>query len=356
VPASGRGQRRIVAVDDERLRDHVRELANELEVPGVAVGIFHEERERYAFHGVTSVENPLPVDDATLFQFGSIGKTFTSVALLRLVEAGTVDLNAPVRTYVPELTLRDPAVAGTVTVLQLLNHTAGWDGDFFEDTGDGDQALATFVERMAGLRQTSPPGSVVSYNNAALSLAGRVIEKVTGITFERAVKDLVLDPVGLRMTFYFPNDVMTRRFAVGHRHEPDGSFKVLRPWSMPRSGNPMGGMAAPAPDLIRWARFHLDHGRNVNGTQVVAADLIEGMQRPTAEVAGSALGDAVGISWLLSEVGGERIVAHGGSTLGQYGAFVMVPRIGSRSSADELRSERAALQLEHPQLGVQPTA
>jgi CubicO group peptidase (beta-lactamase class C family) len=291
----------------------------------VAVGIFHEEEERYAFHGVTSVENPLPVDEATLFQFGSTGKTYTCVALLRLVEAGKVDLEAPVRTYVPELKLRDPEVARTVTVLQLLNHTAGWDGDYFEDTGDGDDALASYVERMAALQQITPPGSMVSYNNAALSLAGRVIEKVTGSTYERAVRDLVLDPVGLGMTFFFPNDVMTRRFVVGHRREPDGSVRVLRPWSMARSGNAMGGMAASAPDQIRWARFHLDHGRTHEGNQVLNAELAERMQRPTVEFPGSDLGDAVGLSWLLSEVGGERVVAHGGSTLGQLAAFAMVP-------------------------------
>ena len=110
---------------DEQLQTQVRELAEELGIPGVAVGVFHDEQERYAFHGVTSVENPLPVDGSTLFQFGSTGKTFTSVALLRLVDAGKVDLHAPVRTYVPELELRDPEVAEAVTVLQLLNHTAG---------------------------------------------------------------------------------------------------------------------------------------------------------------------------------------------------------------------------------------
>ena len=243
----------------------VRELAEELQIPGVAVGVFHEDEERYAFHGVTSVENPLPVDEHTLFQFGSTGKTYTSVALLRLVEEGKVDLDATVRTYVPELTLRDPEVAERVTVLQLLNHTAGWDGDFFEDTGDGDDSLARFVERMAILQQLTPPGSIVSYNNAALSLAGRIIEKVTGSSYERAVKELVLDPVGLNETLFFPNDIMSRRFVVGHRRETDGSIRVLRPWAMPRSGNAMGGLSASAPDQIRWARFHLDHGRNLEG-------------------------------------------------------------------------------------------
>ena len=303
----------------------VRELAEELQIPGVAVGVFHEDEERYAYHGVTSVENPLPVDEHTLFQFGSTGKTYTSVALLRLVEQGKVDLDATVRTYVPELTLRDPEVAERVTVLQLLNHTAGWDGDFFEDTGDGDDSLARFVERMAILQQLTPPGFIVSYNNAALSLAGRIIEKVTGSSYERAVKELVLDPVGLSETLFFPNDIMSRRFVVGHRRETDGSIRILRPWAMPRSGNPMGGLSASAPDQIRWARFHLDHGRNLDGTQVVAPELIDRMQQPTVQMPGSDLGDAVGISWLLSDAGGEKVVSHGGSTTGQFSGFEMVP-------------------------------
>jgi CubicO group peptidase (beta-lactamase class C family) len=233
------------------LEDRTRALAGELGIPGAAVGVFHEEQEQYAFHGVTSVENPLPVEASTLFQFGSTTKTYTAVALLRLVEAGSVDLDAPVRRYVPELALRDTAAAESVTVLQLLNHTAGWDGDFFDDTGDGDDALAHYVERMASLRQITPLGSMVSYNNAAVILAGRVIEKVTGSTYEQAMQELVLDPVGLRMTFFFPNDIMTRRFAVGHRVEEDGTVRVLRPWGMPRSAHPAGGMAASAADQLR---------------------------------------------------------------------------------------------------------
>ena len=307
------------------MQDRARELAEELDIPGVAVGVLHEGTEHYAYHGVTSVENPLPVDATTLFQFGSTGKTFTSVAILRLVEAGKVDLDAPVRTYIPELKLRDARVAETVTVLQLLNHTAGWAGDDFTDTGDGDDALAKYVEHMAELQQVTPPGFIVSYNNASLSLAGRVIERVTGMTYEDAIKVLVLDPVGLSMTLFSPNDAMTRRFAVGHRREEDGTVRVLRPWQMARSGNPMGGMAATAPDQLRWARFHLDHGRTREGTQVVREDLVARMQEPTIEMAGSDLGDAVGISWLLSTYGGEKMVRHGGATLGQLSGFAMIP-------------------------------
>ena len=316
---------RIGGATEDDLQTRARELAEELNVPGAAVGVFHEEQERYAYHGVTNVESPLPVDGSTLFQFGSTGKTFTSVAILRLVEQGAVDLDAPVRTYVPELRLADEQAAARVTVLQLLNHTAGWFGDDFTDTGDGDDAVARYVEHMAELRQLAPPGRIVSYNNASLSLAGRVIEKVTGQTYERAISELVLGPVGLSDTLFFPNDIMTRRFVVGHRREEDGTVRVLRPWAMARSGNPAGGLSATAPDQIRWARFHLDLGRTHDGAQLVSPELIGRMQSPTVESVGSFLGDAIGISWLLRDIGGTTVVGHGGSTNGQYGGFTMVP-------------------------------
>ncbi len=80
------------------LQEQVTAIAEELAIPGVAVGVVHDGQEHYAFHGVTSVDNPLPIDDTTLMQFGSTGKTFTATAIMRLVEQGKVDLNATVRT------------------------------------------------------------------------------------------------------------------------------------------------------------------------------------------------------------------------------------------------------------------
>jgi CubicO group peptidase (beta-lactamase class C family) len=310
------------------LQDKVAELAAELEVPGVSAGILLDGVEETAYSGVTSVENPLPVDETTLFQFGSTGKTYTATAVLRLVEQGLVDLDAPVRTYVPELVLKDEDAAANVTVLQLLNHTAGWEGDLMDDMGNGDDALAKYVTRMATIEQVTPLGATASYNNASLSLAGRVIEKVTGSTYERAMSELVLEPLGLTSTWFFPNDVMTRRFAAGHNRHEDGTITVARPWALPRSGNPAGGMSCNAADQLAWARFHLGDGTAADGKRVLSEELLKRMQQPTVETPGSALGDAIGISWLLGEVGGAKVVAHGGTTNGQHSEFKLIPERG----------------------------
>ena len=310
------------------LQDKLDGLAAELGVIGVAAGVLLDGQEMYAFSGVTSVENPLPVDEGTLFQAGSTTKTFTATAMLRLVDQGLIDLDAPVCSYVPEFRTKQPEVGEQVTVLHLLNHTAGWDGDLFADTGNGDDALARYVELMADLEQVTPLGGPVSYNNASLSLAGRVIEKVTGATYEQALRDLLLTPLGLENSWFFPADVMTRRFAVGHTCHEDGRVTVNRPWVLPRSAAPAGGVLANAADQLAWARFHLGDGTAPDGARLLPAALLRRMQEPTADMRGSTHGDYVGLSWMLRDIGETRLVGHGGATNGQYSAFTMVPERG----------------------------
>lgn len=312
-------------MDEATLGAKVSELATELDVTGVSVGIYHQGEEHYAYHGVTSVENPLEVDENTLFQFGSTGKTYTATAMMRLVERGDVELEAPVRKYLPDLKLKDPDVAERVTILQLFNHTAGWSGDLMTDTGDGDDALAKYVALMADIEQVTPLGQSVSYNNASLSLAGHVIATVTGTTYEKAMRELIFEPIGLKNTFFFPNDIMTRRFAVGHNKKPDGTIHVARPWLFSRGGWPAGGMSANSKDQVLWARFHLGDGTGADGTRVLSKELLDLMKQPTVATPGSALGDHIGISWMLRDVEGVRLVGHGGDTVGQHSAFTMVP-------------------------------
>jgi CubicO group peptidase (beta-lactamase class C family) len=108
------------------LQDVVQTAMRRFHVPGVAVGVVRDGVEETAGFGVTSIDNPLPVDADTLFQIGSITKTFTASAIMRLVEQGRIDLDAPVRGYVPGLRLADPSVTERVTLRHLLTHTAGF--------------------------------------------------------------------------------------------------------------------------------------------------------------------------------------------------------------------------------------
>src|SRR5215813_12201937 len=172
-------------------------------IPGVAVAVLAQGREYIQGYGVTNVNYPVPVDGDTLFRIGSTTKTFTGTTVMRLVEHGTLDLEAPVRTYLPDFQTADPSVAARVTLRQLLNHSAGWRGDDFEDTGPGDDALARYLVGMARLPQLTPLGTVFHYNNAAVVLAGHVLEAATGSTYERTIREQLLEPLGLAHSFFF---------------------------------------------------------------------------------------------------------------------------------------------------------
>lgn len=109
------------------LGDFVEAASKKFNIPGVAVGLSAHGKETFACYGVTSVENALPIDQHTLFNVASITKTFTATTLMRLVAQEKLELSAPVRRYVPGFRLKDPQAAGTVSVLNLLNHTSGLD-------------------------------------------------------------------------------------------------------------------------------------------------------------------------------------------------------------------------------------
>ena len=306
----------------ENLADIVAMTAQEYGVPGMVVGVLADGRETFAAHGVTSMDNPLPVDERTLFPIASITKTFTATALIRLVAEGKVELDAPVRRYVPELKLADEDVAARITVLQLLNHTAGLDWNLI---GDGvDDTLESFVAALPGLALIAEPGTRSSYSQAGYNLLGRVIEKVTGQPFEQALASLVLNPAGLENSFFDLDDVIVRTFAVGYNRDDDGTLRVARPWKAfrgtARGNNPGGGLASTASDVLSWARFHLG-----DGAGVLPADALHSMRTPTVALRASTLGDAVGLCWFIREINGVAMIGHGGSGNGQFAELLIVP-------------------------------
>jgi CubicO group peptidase (beta-lactamase class C family) len=309
--------------DFEKINEVITAEMERLRVPGVAVGIYYKDQEYTAGFGVTNVDFPRPVEVDTLFQVGSTTKTFTATTVMRLVEQGKLDLFTPLVNYLPDLKLSTDEITSQVTLRDLFTHTGGWVGDVFDDFGPGDDAVAKYVAKMSGLEQLTPLGKIWSYNNSGFTLAGRVIEAVTGKTYEAAVKELVLDPLGMDHSFFFANEVMTYSFAVGHETPEGKPAHVVRPWALPRSVHPAGALVSTVKDQLKYARFHLGDGTTPDGTQLLKPETVTFMQKPLAK-AGS-IADEVGVSWLIKYFGDKRTVGHGGTTHGQLSAFQMAP-------------------------------
>jgi CubicO group peptidase (beta-lactamase class C family) len=301
----------------EQLCAFTEETRLQYDVPGAALGILHNGEVKGAGFGITSVDNPLDVTDHTLFQVGSISKTFTGTLIMKLVEEGTIDLDATVRTYLPDFKVADDEASEKATVRHLMIHTSDWFGDFFLDTGGGDDAAAKYVEAMADLEQLAPLGEVWSYNNAGFHVLGRIIEVVSGKSFQELLRDTILDPLNLKNTFFDPGDVITYRFATGH-----SGGKVARPWPLPRAAYPVGGIVCDVYDLLAYARFHMGEGTAPDGQRLLQKDSLSAMQTPNVTVW---KGEKWGLTWAVDETYGTPLVSHSGGTKGQISRLVLVP-------------------------------
>jgi CubicO group peptidase (beta-lactamase class C family) len=290
-----------------------------LDVPGVSIGIHHKGEELAAGFGVTSVEHPLPVTVDTLFQTGSISKTFTGTLMMMLVEQGKVDLDAPVKKYIKDFKLQDKQVTRKVTVRHLLTHMGGWVGDYFNDFGNGDDALGRMVKDIAKLPQVQPLGTIWSYNNTGFNVASRIIEIVTQKPYEQAMQEMLLNPLKLEMTFFYPSDVLfTHRFVVGHQ-KVNGKVQVARPWAIGRAGNGVGGVVSTVGDLLKYARFHMSNGKK----GLMTGRSLKAMRMPQVDAGARGW---MGITWFIRKVGEVTVYAHGGATNGQQAYFFFIPK------------------------------
>jgi CubicO group peptidase (beta-lactamase class C family) len=304
------------------LRSRVIKGMKTFQVPGLALGIIQDGQWFAEGFGVTSIANPLPVTSDTTFQIGSTSKTVTATVIMMLVEEGKLELDEPVKTYLPNLELSDADVAARVTVRHLLNHTAGWAGDLFVHTGDGDDALGLYVQKMRDLPQLTPLGEVWHYNNAAFGLAGRVVEAVTGKTFESVATELVLDPLEMTHSSYFPSEAMLERFAVGHFVNEHDVVQISKPWALARNTSSVGRINSSVIDQLKYAQFHLGDGTTSSGKRLLSSEAMIEMQTPTVNGANGAMH---AISWFVHDLAGTKLVRHGGATNGQMSEFYLVP-------------------------------
>lgn len=295
-------------------------------VPGMAVGVLRNGTRELHAYGITSTETNYPVTADTLFQIGSISKIFTTTLVMRLVEAGSLELDAPVARYLPDLRLTTSGTQNEVTLRHLVTHTSGIFGDHFADFGWGDDALARYCASLEDLPQVFAPGELWSYCNSGFNLAGRSIEVVTGQTFEAVMREQVFEPLGMERTFFFAHEAITYPVAIGHLPDPaTGVHEIARRYPIPRASNPAGAIIATVDDLLTFAEFHmgLSHADKILGDAArERMQTVEVTFKPVSDA------DAWGLGWQINLYGGTQAISHGGATNGFNAHFDIVPSLG----------------------------
>jgi CubicO group peptidase (beta-lactamase class C family) len=249
--------------------ERLAELAARYRVPGATLGILSDGSITTTGTGVLSKATRVEVTPDSLFQIGSITKVWTATLVMQLVDEGLLDLDAPVAEVLPGFRVADLDVTRSMTTRHLVTHTSGIDGDVFSDTGRGDDCIERYVAGMAELAQNHPLGATWSYCNSGYVLAGRLVEHLTGTTWDAALRERLARPLGLTRTVTLPEDALLHRTAVGHVGEPDDDPVPATSWALSRSMGPAGMVTASVEDVLSLARMHLEAGVAADGTRML---------------------------------------------------------------------------------------
>jgi serine beta-lactamase-like protein LACTB len=297
-------------VDDKRL-------------PALSVALVDDQRVVWARgYGFRDRGRTAPATAETIYRVGSVSKLFTDVAVMRLVEAGDLDLDAPVTNYLPDFKPAAEPDHEPITLRMLMAHRSGLvreppAGNYFDPTGP---TLAATVASLNGVPLIYPPGARVKYSNAAIGVVGYTLEKVRGEPFEKYVRRDVLDRLGMAASSFAPTPAVKNNLADAvmwtyHGREfPAPTFEL--------GMAPAGCMYSTVLDLAKFASC-LFAGGKAGDERLLKPETIERMFTP--QFAGKDAKSGFGLGFYVDELDGHKRVGHGGAIYGFATQWAVLP-------------------------------
>lgn len=315
---------------DTALTPLIQDVMLAYDLPGFSIGIVKDNEIVYARgFGYKNIDTKKPVTTTTLFHMASISKPFVATAVMQLVEQGKIDLEAPVTTYLPYFKLDDERYKA-ITIQQMLSHVSGmpdvedyeWDNPKYDEG-----ALERYVRSLADKKMRFDPGKRYAYSNMAFECLGDVIAKVSGISFADYEKKYVLDPSGMKESTFLKPENLPENWASGH-------LRTVR--TLAWEGYPYNRMHGPSStlhsnviEMCSWAIINMKRG-SLAGQKILEPASYDLLWKPWFKIGREDSGNAVGLSWMLGNHRGEKIISHGGGDTGFNSYLILVPE---RSSA-----------------------
>lgn len=323
----------VPAADFDAVDSYVREQMRKARIPGLVLAVVRGGGTVHLEGFGRADSSGRPFTPQTPFFIGSNSKSFTALAVMQLVEAGKVELDAPVRRYIPWFRVADPEASRRITVRNLLNQTSGLgEGAGREEVLDPAlEKLESAVRAMATVVPDRPVGEQAEYSNLNYTTLGLVVEKVSGESFDDYLLHHVLEPLEMHHTYVSLDEA-----------EPDGPASGYRYWfgvpvpfeNAPRGTVPTGGIISTAEDMSHYLEMYLNGGR-YRDSVLLSPEGIAEMLRPAARmVGGFEAGTSYGMGWMWGPWGGVEASyhfgdwahAHAGMSLdaiGGWAVFVM---------------------------------
>jgi CubicO group peptidase (beta-lactamase class C family) len=314
----------LPSVDLEPL---VRRLMARDQIPGVAVGVV--ERGQLVFargYGYRDLDRRLPVTPDTLFALGSCSKAFTATAIAQLADEGRLSLDTPVRTYLPDFSLEDPLASATLTTRDLLTHQSGLPRhDFFwyQAPFSRDELYG----RLRFLEPVGPPRSQWRYNSLMFVVAGRVVENVSGQSWERFVQTRILEPLDMRRTVLSAEAMEADADHASPYALRDGRVQAIPMLKRLNAIAPAGAVQTSVRDLARWLTFHA-----MGSPELLGDAMWRELHRPQVEMPAPPEPEVqqphYALGWIHESYRGHPLVFHNGAIDGFTVHLGFLPETG----------------------------
>lgn len=312
------------AAIDAYIENHMAEN----QIPGLALAIVHNDEIVYTQgYGVSDLAGT-SVTPQTPFIIGSTSKSFTALAIMQLVEAGEIELDAPVQTYLPWFTMAGAEDVALITVRHLLAQTSGLSGPVSDkdlvNPDVSEDALETHIRELADYNLARPAGESHEYNNINYDILGLIVQTVSGVSFEEYVEEHIYAPLEMTNSYTSKSEAQPNGLAVGHTYF-FGNPRVSDDAPYPRRKLPSGGLISSAEDLGHYLIAQLNGGRYAKA-QVLSPENIALMHQPAAETLNKGVSYAFG--WRTNLVEGEPVVRHGGDNPSYHSNISFSPTRG----------------------------
>jgi CubicO group peptidase (beta-lactamase class C family) len=311
----------------DAIDDYVRGRLDDLRMPGAALGIVKDGQVVHLQTFGSADEDGNAVTVTTPFKIGSMSKSFTALAIMQLVEAGKIQLDASVQQYLPEFRVADPEASKRITVRHLLNQVSGIPTSagmsYMSRTDTADDALEREVAKSKDVELTHDPGTTFQYSNRNYTTLGLLIKVISGQSYEDYVQEHVLAPLAMNQSFAHLADAKSHGLATGHQYwfnRPVAGGGL----SENRAITPTGLITASVEDMCSWLIVNLNHGV-YNGTRVLSAAAVDQLHTGVAPM-GNNFHYAMG--WYETDIQGAPIVTHNGDPGDFHSTMVISPSTG----------------------------
>src|SRR6266571_2703486 len=290
-------------------------------IPGVAVGLVHNDQIVHLRGFGSADQSGRAVTPQTPFILASVSKSFTALAIMQLVEAGKIELDAPVQRYLPWFRVADPVASARITLRHLLYHTSGIPSSGYAcATNQVTMTLEQYVRSLATLTLDRPVGSRPDYCSTNYDVLGLIVQTVSGQPYGTYVQQHVFAPLQMHDSFASEQEAKRDGLAQGHRW----IFGVPAPFDYyPLSQVPAGGLISSAQDMTHYLVAQMNGG-HFGSTSVLSSAGIATMHAPAVPQEGGS--GSYGMGWLNGSLAGVPAIWHGGNIAHFHALLLIEPQ------------------------------